>query len=217
MVFLDRRDAGRRLSKKLQKYKEQRVLVLGLPRGGVVVADEIAKALGADLDVLVARKIGAPQNPELAIGAVTVDGAVLLEETILSFMNVPDHYISAQAQRQKKEIERQLQEYRGKAEPQSFAGRTLIIVDDGVATGMTMKAALKSVAADTPAKLVLALPVAPQDTTKQLTRLVDELVILHTPEPFYSVGQWYAQFEQVSDEQVLEILRPHMRRYSRTE
>lgn len=209
MIFHDRRDAGKKLSRRLMKYANKDVVVLGVPRGGIIVAAEVAEALKAPLDVIIARKIGAPQNTELAVGAVTVDGAIMRDETLLSCLHIPDLYINAEAKRQRLEIERQLRDYRGNAPPLDLVGKTVIAVDDGVATGMTMKAALRSLASLGPSRVVLALPVAPPETVAELRREVDEVIVLHTPEPFYAVGQWYTLFDQTTDDEVLAALRPH--------
>ena len=209
MIFRDRRDAGRRLARRLLKYKDQETIVLGVPRGGIVVADEVANALGAPLDVILARKIGAPQNEELAIGAVATDGSVLMDESLVSCLSVPPLYVQIEAGRQRKEIDRRLKEYRGARPLPDLRNRTVLVIDDGVATGMTMKAVLTALLPQKPRRVVLALPVAPVSAVTELKTYVDDLVVLDTPEPFNYVGQWYASFEQTTDEEVMSILRSH--------
>lgn len=206
MIFEDRRDAGRKLAHRVAALKAVDPLVLGVPRGGIVVAAEVAEALKAPLDVLIARKIGSPHNEELAIGAVAVDGTLLIDETLTKALRVPDSYVKQQVEKERREIERRTRYYRGNHPAPVLKGRTLIVVDDGVATGMTIKAALRYLKPQGAERVVLALPVAPADTAQELRREVDELIVLHTPEPFYAVGQWYSLFDQTSDDEVVEIL-----------
>jgi len=206
VIFEDRRDAGRKLAHRVAALKAVDPLVLGVPRGGIVVAAEVAEALKAPLDVLIARKIGSPHNEELAIGAVAVDGTLLIDETLTKALRVPDSYVKQQVEKERREIERRTRYYRGNHPAPVLKGRTLIVVDDGVATGMTIKAALRYLKPQGAERVVLALPVAPADTAQELRREVDELIVLHTPEPFYAVGQWYSLFDQTSDDEVVEIL-----------
>jgi len=213
VIFEDRRDAGRQLARKVAAFKTVDPLVLGVPRGGVVVAAEVAAALEAPLDVLIARKIGSPQNEELAIGAVAVDGTLLLDESLASALGVPGSYIKRQVEKERKELERRIRYYRGNHPAPVLKGRTLVVVDDGVATGMTIKAALRYLKPQGAERIILALPVAPEETTRELRREADEVVVLHTPEPFYSVGQWYVVFDQTSDDEVVEILDSIRDRY----
>ncbi|MDP2859884.1 MAG: phosphoribosyltransferase family protein [Bacillota bacterium] len=206
MIFEDRRDAGRKLAQRVAAVKAVDPLVLAVPRGGIVVAAEVAQALRAPLDVLIARKIGSPHNEELAIGAVAVDGTLLIDESLTKALRVPDSYVKQQVEKERREIERRTRYYRGNHPAPVLKGRTLIVVDDGVATGMTIKAALRYLKPQGAERVVLALPVAPADTAQELRREVDELIVLHTPEPFYAVGQWYSLFDQTSDDEVVEIL-----------
>lgn len=205
MIFDNRLDAGRRLAGRLREYHSPNTVVLAVPRGGVVVGYEVAGALGAPLDVIIPRKIGAPNQPELAIGAIAGDNTVLDQQTI-GYLGVTQEYIEAEVKRQREEIARRRKLYRDDKPFPSLEGKTVILVDDGIATGATITAAAREVRAHDPEKLVLAVPVAPPETVAHLRREVDDLVVLETPEPFYSVGSWYYEFEQTSDEQVVALL-----------
>ncbi len=207
MLFRDRHEAGKLLAQKLMDLKgNPNAIVLGIPRGGVVVAYEVAKALGLPLDVFIARKIGAPGNPELAIGAVASDGTVVLDEFSINFMGVPRQYVEKEIERQKEEIRKRLQTYRGGREGYSLQGKIVILVDDGVATGATTIASLRAIRASSPSQTILAVPVAPPDTLEKLRREADRVVCLHTPSPFWAVGAFYLNFEQTSDEEVRDLL-----------
>lgn len=207
--FLDRREAGIRLAAALRHLASAHPVVLALPRGGVPVAFEVADALGAKLDLLFVRKIGAPGYAELGIGAV-VDGAdpqLVLNEDVMRQLAPSPEYLRAEMRRQLVEIERRRQTYTGGVPPIELARRTVIIVDDGIATGGTIKAALKGVRKVHPARLILAVPVAPRESIAELRSECDEIVCLAQPNPFYSVGAHYADFTQTSDEEVVELLR----------
>jgi predicted phosphoribosyltransferase len=207
MLFRDRHEAGKLLAQKLLDLKgNPNAIVLGIPRGGVVVAYEVAKTLGLPLDVFVARKIGAPGNPELAIGAVASDGTVVLDELSISLMGVPKQYIEKETERQKEEIRKRLQAYRGGREGYSLQGKIVILVDDGVATGATIIASLRAIKASNPSQTILAVPVAPPDTAEKLRREADKVICLYTPSPFWAVGAFYVNFEQISDEEVQALL-----------
>lgn len=206
--FDDRRDAGRRLAQALARYRESDPVVLALPRGGVPVGFEVAKALGAPLDVLIVRKIGAPGHPELGIGAV-IDGSaphLVLNEDVIRQVRPPAAYIEDEKRRQLAEIERRRRRYVGDRSATPVAGRTAIVVDDGIATGGTVRAALRGLAGSNPARLVLAVPVAPADSLAELARDCDDIVCLATPEPFYAVGAHYRDFTQTGDEEVVRLL-----------
>jgi putative phosphoribosyl transferase len=208
-VFADRRAAGVRLAAALLTFKSDNPIVLALPRGGVPVAFEVSRALDAPLDVVLVRKIGAPGHEELGLGAV-VDGAnpqAVMNEQIVREIRPPAAYIEAETSRQLAEIERRRKIYRGQEPALDITGRTAIVIDDGIATGATMKAVLKALARSKPRKLVLAVPVAPQDSLDDLSGDADEIVCLVTPESFFAVGMYYRDFEQTSDEEVLELLR----------
>jgi putative phosphoribosyl transferase len=208
-VFADRRAAGVRLAAALLTFKSDNPIVLALPRGGVPVAFEVSRALDAPLDVVLVRKIGAPGHEELGLGAV-VDGAnpqAVMNEQIVREIRPPAAYIEAETSRQLAEIERRRKIYRGQEPALDITGRTAIVIDDGIATGATMKAVLKALARSKPRKLVLAVPVAPQDSLDDLSGDADEIVCLVTPESFFAVGMYYRDFEQTSDEEVVELLR----------
>ena len=207
-IFHDRRDAGSRLAAALARFKEDRPLILALPRGGVPVAFEVARALEVELDLLLVRKIGAPGHQELAIGAV-VDGKdpqLVLNHEIIAHAGLPPGYVEAEQKRQLAEIERRRQLYRGSEPPAEIKGRTVIVIDDGIATGATMKAALRGVRQNAPRRLVLAVPVAPPEALRDLAKECDEIVCLSAPEWFNAVGSHYADFTQTSDEEVMALL-----------
>lgn len=208
MLFRDRREAGSRLAEALAAHKGKEVLVLAIPRGGVVVAGEVARALDAPLDVIVPRKVGAPQNPELAVGAVAPDGTVIWDEQLMRYFSLSPGDLAGEVERQKREIERRMRKYRGEREPPRLQGRTVIVVDDGVATGHTVTAALRSLRRSGAGHVVLAVPVAPADRVSVLRAEADEFVCLAMPEVFYAVGQFYDRFDQVTDHEVLDILCP---------
>lgn len=206
-IFYDRHDAGRQLGEVLREMNiEGDILVLALPRGGVPVGYEVAKALGAPLDVWVTRKIGAPGNPEFAIGAVASDGTLILDEEVITQLGIPQEYIDAEVERQMAEIERRLELYRGERPKPRIEGRTVILVDDGVATGSTVRASLMALRKRNPAQLILAVGVGPPSTIRMLEHYADEVVVLATPEPFWAVGRFFRHFEQTSDEEVMRLL-----------
>lgn len=206
-MFINRREAGIQLVKRLEKYRGKKdILVLALPRGGVVTAFEIAKSLGAPIDVLIVRKIGFPGQPELAVGAVSETGTVALNQSIVSMYGVSEDYIQKETLRQKDEISRRVKLYRKGKTLSGLSGKTIILVDDGVATGATVKAAIMTLKKEKIAGLILALPVGPRDTADELKEMVDEFICIETPEAFYAVGAHYADFTQVSDEEVVDML-----------
>lgn len=206
MYFQDRREAGIKLAEALMTYAGQRGIVLGLPRGGVVVGYEIARTLKMPLDVVIVRKIGAPENPEYALGAVAENGEVLLDHEAIRLFGVSQAYIEDEIQRQKAEIERRRQIYRGGRPLRPLKDLLVIVVDDGIATGFTMRASLRAVRAERPAKTVMAVPVAPPESFQSLAGEADEAVCLHQPYPFFAVGQFYWDFSQVTDEEVVALL-----------
>ena len=205
--FADRVDAGKRLASALTTYKGKDAIVLAIPRGGVVVGFEISKALDVPLDIIVPRKIGAPDNPELAIGAVTEDGTTILNERLVGELGVPDDFIKEESLRQRAEIERRLKSYRGDAPYPSLKDRVVIIVDDGIATGYTMKAALASVRKKGAKAVVIAIPVGPPSTISELEKVTDHVICLYTPEVFYAIGEFYDDFSQTTDEEVKKLFR----------
>lgn len=207
VLFENREEAGKRLAAELEKFKGKKVIILGIPRGGVVIGYEIAKQLHAPLDIVVPRKLRAPNQPELAIGAITEDGNIILDEQIVNSLNVPEDYIKRESQRQKQEIERRLLAYKGDQKIRDLTGFHVIVVDDGIATGSTMKAALNSVRKRGAKSIVLAVPVASSSSLEMLKNMADETICLSTPKVFFAIGQFYRQFEQNTDEQVKELLK----------
>lgn len=208
-IFADRRDAGRRLANALTRFRGDNPIVLALPRGGVPVAFEVAKALEAPLDVIFVRKIGAPGQPELGLGAV-VDGLspqVVLNEDVVRVTQPSEGYIEREKARQLEEIERRRSLYRGTRPPLAVKGRTVIVVDDGIATGGSVRAVLNALERDGAAYRVLAVPVAPQSAIEALSAAADEVVCLASPDPFFAVGFHYADFTQTTDDEVTELLR----------
>jgi putative phosphoribosyl transferase len=222
IIFQDRIDAGKRLAKKLswlkqEQLKEERdrrqqsIVILAIPRGGVIIGDVIATELDAKLDIIVSRKIGAPDNPELAIGAVMPDGSYFLNQRLVNMLNVPQDYIKIQAHEQLKEIDRRLMAYRGSKEyDNEFEGKAVVLVDDGIATGATMTASAKWIKNKQQCKrIVIAVPVAPAEILDDLNQVADEVIVLYTPEPFIAIGRFYQDFAQVSDNEVKEIMRKY--------
>ncbi len=206
--FKNRQDAGRQLAERLRERNFENPLVLALPRGGVPVAYEVAHALGAQMDLLFVKKIGAPGWPEYGMGAV-VDGAnpqMVLTEEIVRQLRPSADYIETEMQRQLQEIARRRSAYLGDRQPISLKDRTVIIVDDGIATGGTVKAALKGVGKNQPREIILAVPVAPRDTLEELSDQCDEIICLHTPTPFGAVGSFYRDFGQTSDSEVISLM-----------
>ncbi len=207
-MFADRMDGGIQLAKKLKHYKAgKEVLVLALPRGGVVTGFAVACAIDAPLDILIVRKIGFPGQPELAIGAVSETGAVVLNQRIISYGAVTGKYIEDAISAQKEEIVRRIKLYRGGSRIEKLDGKTIILVDDGVATGATIKAAIATLKEEKIGRLVVAVPVSPRDTAGELGAMADEFICLYTPSDFLAVGNYYRDFAQVTDEEVVEILK----------
>ncbi len=207
-MFTDRAEAGRRLAASLLRFKDQHPLVLAIPRGGVPVGLEVAEALGAPLDIVLVRKIGAPFQPELAVGAI-VDGEhpeTVINREVVEAAHLPESFIEEEGARQLEEIERRRRVYlRGRPRPK-VEGRTVIVVDDGIATGATVRAALVAIRRGRPKRLVLAVPVAPPETIEALRADVDEAVCLDTPAYFFAISQFYAEFPQLSDAEVSDLL-----------
>lgn len=204
--FADRVDAGARLAERLTRYRGRNVLVLGIPRGGVPVAAEIARRLDAELDVVVARKVGAPGYPELAIGAVTANGGQFFNEDTIRHLGVPDAYLAMAVAEEMAEACRREACFRGPEPMRPIKDRITIIVDDGLATGATMQAAVRSTRQHRPARLVVAVPVGSREACAALRSAVDELVCLEQPEPFGAVGLYYARFAPTDDAEVMRLL-----------
>lgn len=206
MRYKDRNDAGLQLVQKLMWLQGKDTIVLAIPRGGIVIGDVIAKSLNAKLDVIVPRKLGAPNNPELAIGAVMHDGSTYLNDYVVKALGVDQQYIRKEIAEQVKEIERRLQIFRGSKE-YDLAGRIIVLVDDGIATGATTVAAVSWIKKQRTKMIVVATPVAPREVVGILEKMVDKLIVLMMPMEFGSVGEFYEDFSQVEDEKVLEILQ----------
>ncbi len=205
--FEDRFAAGRALARALQAYAAQRdVLVLALPRGGVPVAFEVARALGAELDVLIVRKLGVPHQPELALGAISSGDALYLNRDLIALTGVTKAEIESVLKAEREELARRELLYRGSRPAVRVEGRTVIVVDDGIATGASMHAALLALRSKHPARIVVAVPVAPAQTQERLGAATDVFISVMTPEPFYAVGQFYERFDQTSDEEVRTLL-----------
>jgi putative phosphoribosyl transferase len=205
MAFQDRAEARRQLARMLASYRGRDLLVLGVPRGGVPVGAEIASALGGELDVSVARKLGAPNQPELAIGAIS-SGSWTLNHDVIRALRVPEEFIEHEVRRELAEVGRRNKLYRGGRPPPRIAGRTVIVTDDGIATGATVRATLESVRREHPDRLILAAPVAPQAALDELRSLADSVVCVEAPDYFGAVGQFYRQFAQLEDDEVIAIL-----------
>jgi putative phosphoribosyl transferase len=219
VIFQNRIDAGEKLAERLLGLKQsqlnetgqQDIVIVAIPRGGVIIGDVIASKLDARLDIVVSRKIGAPDNSELAIGAVMPDGSYFSNQEIVEMRNIPLDYIELQASAQVKEIDRRLMSYRGTKEyDNEFEGKTVVLVDDGIATGATILASARWIRNKQHCKkLVIAAPVAPGEILGVLNQVADEVIVLYTPEPFIAIGRFYEDFVQVSDNQVKEIMKKY--------
>jgi len=208
MRYVDRVDAGRTLAQVLAHLEgRDDLVVLGVPRGGVVVAAEVARALGAPLDVAITRKVGAPGNPEFAIGAVSEGEGQVLDREIIRRMRISEAYVEQEVARQRAELQRRLNLYRGGREPIALEGKTVLLVDDGIATGATILATIQTLRAQRPRRIVLAVPVAPPDALERLALEADEVVCPHVPTFFLSVGAFYQRFDQTSDEEVIRLIQ----------
>lgn len=211
-IFEDRRQAAQMLVDQLTNYKDlKNLIVLGIPRGGVILADKIARALNAKLDIILTRKIRAPMNPELAVGAVSEDGKLYLNQRIVEAIGLSDEYIEKEKNYQLNEIHRRKEIYRAVLQKEPLNGKTVILTDDGVATGATMQAAIWAAIAEFPHKLILALPVAPPETLERLANDVDDTICLCAPSLFGAISQFYIDFEQVEDDQVIDVLKNYSR------
>jgi putative phosphoribosyl transferase len=224
-IFQNRIDAGEKLAKRLSWLKQdqlkeersqQSIIILAIPRGGVIIGDVIASELEANLDIVVSRKIGAPNNPELAIGAVMPDGSYFINQEIINILNIPEEYIQIQAHEQIKEIDRRLMSYRGSKEyDNEFEDKIVVLVDDGIATGATMLASAQWIKNKQHCKkLVIAVPMAPREILDDLNQVADEVIVLYSPLSFEAVGQFYQDFSQVSDNEVKEIMKKYGYRVS---
>lgn len=207
VIFKDRKEAGEILAGKLSHYAGQNVLVLGLPRGGVPVAFEVAKALKAPLDIYVVRKLGVPGHEELAMGAIASGDVRVLNKPVVEDLRISEEEIEAETRKEKKELRRRELLYRGDRPTLDVSNRTVILVDDGIATGSTIKAAIEALKKEKARRIVVAVPVAPVSTIEELKREVDEVICVSTPEFFYAISLWYDDFPQIPDEKVSELLK----------
>ncbi len=205
-TFTDREDAGKRLAGWLERYRDEDAVVLALPRGGVPVGYEVAQALGVPLDVFVARKLGAPGQPELAIGAIAPGGVRVVNDRVVRELGVSEDWIDAVAEKELVEIGRRMRLFRGDRPEPEIEGRTVILVDDGIATGMTVRAAIQAIREKSPRRLVLAVPVCAEVTADALASEVDDLICIQTPPDLWAIGFWYENFRQLDDEEVVELL-----------
>ncbi len=205
-LFRDRAEAGRKLAAALTEFKGGDLIVLGIPRGGVVVADEVAKALGAPLDIVVTRKIEAPGEPEYALGAVTQEGDVIVDRQAAESLGASQEYLDAQVKKKREEVNARMKKFRGDAPYPDLEGKVVVIVDDGIATGSSVGAAVMSVRKRRPKEIVVAVPVAPRDAVETLTGDGNRVVCLETPGPFLAIGEFYGVFDQVEDEEVKRVL-----------
>ncbi|MGW9026123.1 phosphoribosyltransferase family protein [Streptomyces sp. NPDC055722] len=216
MFFMDRRDAGRQLAVQLEHFRGEDVVVLGLPRGGVPVAAEVARALGAPLDVCLVRKLGVPFQPELGMGAIGEDGVRVINDDVVRTARVTADELARVEEQEREMLESRARRYRGGREPAGLGGRTVVVVDDGVATGSTARVACQIARARGAARIVLAVPVAPRDWTEWLGEDADELVCLHSPWNFYAIGQFYVDFSQIDDDEVVSCLEAAVARPAST-
>lgn len=205
-VLQDRKEAGKKLAALLQHYRGADTVIMAMPRGGVVVAFEIAQALQAPLDVIVARKIGAPDNPEYAIGAIAPGDIKLMNPEVQAYLDFDSPEVEKIVAHETKEMERRIKLYRGDRKTLNIKGKNVIIVDDGVATGQTALASILAIKKMQPKKIILAVGVCADDSAEMLQQYVDEFVCLAMPEPFYGVGMWYKDFSQTTDDEVIELL-----------
>jgi putative phosphoribosyl transferase len=207
MIFRDRTDAGKYLATKLLSYKDrQDVLVLALPRGGVPVAFEVAQVLRVPLDIFLVRKLGVPGHEELAMGAISTGGVRVLNEDTVDYLNIPEHIIDSIAAEELKELKRRERAYRGNRPEPDVKGKTVILIDDGLATGSTIRAAAQALRQQQPARIIVAVPVSAPETCDEYRIGVDEIICAVTPEPFVGVGMWYLDFSQTTDEEVRDLL-----------
>lgn len=214
--FPSREEAGRLLAEQLKHLAGRKVAVLGIPRGGIIIACKIAEELDADMDMVLSHKLGAPENPELAIGAICEDGTVFVDKLLASYVGADKEYIEAEKRQQLQEIKRKVTQYRQFLPKLPLAGKIVVVTDDGVATGASMQAALWAVRQEKPVKIVAAIPVGPRDTITKLSYDADELICLVSPPVFDALSRFYVEFTQVDDEQLTEAVEKYRQVRSRT-
>jgi predicted phosphoribosyltransferase len=212
LAFKDRQEAGKEVARALAEYKGKNVVVMGMPRGGVVVAREVAEALDAPLDIVVTRKIGAPGEPEFALGAVTQEGDVIVDSRAAESVGATAEYLQEEARRKKSEVKERMRRLRGDAPYPSLEGKTIIIIDDGMATGNSMRAAVQSIKMRGPKEVVVAVPVAPREAVAELSREGTKVVCLEQPRFFFAIGEFYKDFGQVEDAEVRKLLESAWKR-----
>lgn len=207
MIYKDRQDAGKQLAEKLKKYTKENPIIMALPRGGVILGYEVAKELNAPLDVIVPRKIGAPLDPEFAIGAIAPKLVILLNDEMIKYLNIPEQEIKQIIQEETIEMNRRINLYREDLLDIDLTNRTVIIVDDGIATGLTTQAAVLSIKLLNPKKIILAVPVCPVGVSEKFEQHVDEFICLNIRSDFYAVGAYYENFDQITDDEVISLLK----------
>lgn len=205
-MFLNRYDAGEKLAEKLEKFKGEDVVVLAIPRGGVETAYNTIKKFNFKWDLITPRKIGAPHNEEVAIGAVSIDGTYVLDEKIVQYFNIPEEYVKNKVTSELKEIKRRLREYRDDEDPPDVKNKVVIVIDDGIATGFTLLAAIESIKKLQARKIIIAVPVAPDETVESFSKIVDEVICLVVPSEFYAVGMYYENFPQLTDKELFSVM-----------
>jgi len=205
-LFKDRYDAGRQLARILKKFRDENVVILALPRGGVPVAFEVAKYLDAEMDIFLVKKIGVPKREELAMGAIATGGVRILNKNIIDIMNISDETIEETSEKEKKELERREKKYRDERPFPSLKNKTAILIDDGLATGASMRAAIKALRELNPAKIVVAVPTASQSICREFESETDEIICAYTPVVFKGVGEWYEDFSQTTDDEVIGLI-----------
>jgi len=216
-LFRDRTEGARRLAREFSGLTLKNPIILAIPRGGVVTGFELARQIGGELDIVVSRKLGAPGQPELAVGAVMHDGTILINEEVVRYVNASDEYVGEEKNRQIAEAKRRMRAYRGDRPYPTLRDRSVIIVDDGVATGATMIAAVGWAKSQGAREVVAATPVAPQETIEKLQDAADRVVCPQMPQPFFAIGQFYEEFPQVEDREVMELLQRRRREFLGTE
>lgn len=207
MFFNDRYDAGRKLADELIKFKDENPVIVALPRGGVIIGFEVAKLLKVPLEVIVARKIGAPFYPELGIGAIAPNGIKILDKNLIKSLDISERALEKIIEQETIEMKRRSELYRENATLSDLAGKTVIVVDDGLATGVSAKASIMSIKEMFPSKIILAVPVSPPETAEEFRKEVDEFICLHEPREFYAVGAFYEDFKQIGDDEVIHLLK----------